>query len=100
MTRRSTAAPAPAPTIPKIPPTQVLGRLAALQTAPTAALKKQWRGLFGQEPPPRDPGPPPSPPGDRIPEPAHCRRWVSSWMAATWCCAASAPTADRWLARA
>ena len=29
MTRRSTTAPAPAPTIPKIPPTQVLPRLAA-----------------------------------------------------------------------
>lgn len=52
MTRRSTAAPAPAPTIPKIPPTQVLARLAALQTAPTADLKKQWRELFGKEPPP------------------------------------------------
>ena len=53
MTRRSTAAaPATVPTIPKIPPTQVLGRLAALQTAPTAALKEQWRLLFGKEPPP------------------------------------------------
>ena len=52
MTRRSTAAPAPAPTIPKIPPTQVLGRLAALQAAPTATLKEQWRELFGKEPPP------------------------------------------------
>ena len=52
MTRRSTAAPAPAPTIPKIPPTQVLSRLAALQAAPTAMLKQQWRELFGKEPPP------------------------------------------------
>jgi hypothetical protein len=52
MTRRSTAAPAPAPTIPKIPPTQVLSRLAALQAAPTATLKDQWRELFGKEPPP------------------------------------------------
>ena len=52
MTRRSTTAPAPASTIPKIPPTQVLGRLAALQTAPTADLKQQWRELFGKEPPP------------------------------------------------
>jgi hypothetical protein len=52
MTRRSSAAPAAAPTIPKIPPTQVLGRLAALQTAPTAELKEQWRTLFGKEPPP------------------------------------------------
>ena len=52
MTRRSTAAPAPAPTIPKIPPTQVLSRLAALQAAPTAPLKEQWRELFGKEPPP------------------------------------------------
>ena len=52
MTRRSTAVPAPAPTIPKIPPTQVLSRLAALQAAPTAALKDHWRELFGKEPPP------------------------------------------------
>ena len=52
MTRRTNTAPAPAPTIPKIPPTQVLGRLAALQTAPTADLKQQWRELFGKEPPP------------------------------------------------
>jgi hypothetical protein len=52
MTRRSTGAAAPAPTIPKIPPTQVLSRLAALQAAPTATLKDQWRELFGKEPPP------------------------------------------------
>jgi Protein of unknown function (DUF2924) len=52
MTRRSSAAAAPAPTIPKIPPTQVLSRLAALQTAPTAMLKDHWRELFGKEPPP------------------------------------------------
>jgi hypothetical protein len=50
MTRRSTAA--PTPTIPAIPPTQVLARLATLQTAPTADLKQQWRELFGKEPPP------------------------------------------------
>jgi hypothetical protein len=30
----------------------VLGWLAALQTAPTDALKEQWRQLFGKEPPP------------------------------------------------
>ena len=41
-----------APTIPKIPPTQVLPRLAALQTATAAELKDQWRLLFGKEPPP------------------------------------------------
>ncbi len=53
MTRRSTAAaPTTAPTIPKIPPAQVLSRLADLQTLPTAALKEQWRALFGKEPPP------------------------------------------------
>ena len=52
MTRRSTAAPVAAPTIPKIPPTQVLSRLAALQAAPIAQLKDQWRELFGKEPPP------------------------------------------------
>jgi len=52
MTRRSTTAPAPAPTIPTIPPTQVLSRLAALNAAPIADLKRQWRELFGKEPPP------------------------------------------------
>nr|WP_198370648.1 DUF2924 domain-containing protein [Roseomonas rosulenta] len=49
--RRQEAAP-PAPTIPKIPPAQVLPRLAALQTATAAELKEQWRVLFGKEPPP------------------------------------------------
>lgn len=49
--RRRQAAP-PAPTVPKIPPTQVLPRLAALQTATAAELKEQWRTLFGKEPPP------------------------------------------------
>ena len=52
MTRRSTAAPAAAPTIPKILPAQVLPRLAALPTTPIAQLKQQWRELFGKEPPP------------------------------------------------
>lgn len=51
MTRRSAVAgPAPAPTIPKIPPADVLGRLAALETTPTPALKEMWRQLFGKEP--------------------------------------------------
>ena len=49
--RRPEAAP-PAPTVPKIPPAQVLSRLAALQTATAAELKEQWRALFGKEPPP------------------------------------------------
>jgi len=49
--RRQEAAP-PVPTVPKIPPAQVLPRLAALQTATAAELKDQWRGLFGKEPPP------------------------------------------------
>jgi hypothetical protein len=40
-----------AATIPAIPPTDVLRRLAALQTASTADLKQQWRELFGKEPP-------------------------------------------------
>src|SRR3712207_8288503 len=54
MTRRSDASaqPAPPPTVPDIPPADVLGRLAALQTLPTAELKAQWRELFGTEPPP------------------------------------------------
>ena len=54
MTRRSTisAQPIPAPTIPKIPPTDVLRRLAALHAAPIASLKRQWLELYGKEPPP------------------------------------------------
>jgi hypothetical protein len=40
------------PTIPTIPPADVLGRIAALKTATTPALKQQWRELFGKEPPP------------------------------------------------
>jgi hypothetical protein len=43
---------APASTISGIPATDVLRRLAALKTAPTADLKQQWRELFGREPPP------------------------------------------------
>ena len=39
-------------TIDTIPPTDVLRRLAALERAPTADLKPQWRELFGKEPPP------------------------------------------------
>src|ERR1700712_1492635 len=41
-----------APTIPAIPPANVLGRIAALKTATTPDLKQQWRELFGKEPPP------------------------------------------------
>ena len=41
-----------ASTIPKIPPAQVLPRLAALKTAPIAQLKQQWRELFGKDAPP------------------------------------------------
>ena len=58
MTRRSTAkaeqhgAASPAPTLPKVPQAEVLPRLAALQAAPIAHLKRQWRELFGKEPPP------------------------------------------------
>ncbi|MBX9751608.1 MAG: DUF2924 domain-containing protein [Roseococcus sp.] len=52
MTRRSIAAAAAAPIIPKIPPTQVLSRLAALHAAPIATLKRQWLELYGKEPPP------------------------------------------------
>ena len=49
--RRGQASP-PAPTVPAIPPADVLGRLAALQTVPTPDLKQQWRELFAAEPPP------------------------------------------------
>ncbi len=56
MTRRSSAAAQatqpPAPILPAIPPADVLGRLAALRTLPTPDLKRQWRELFGTEPPP------------------------------------------------
>jgi hypothetical protein len=45
---------APTITFPAIPPTDVLGRLAALQTAATPDLKQQWRELFGKEPPPHN----------------------------------------------
>ena len=37
--------------IPAIPSTNVLRRLAALKTATTPDLKQQWRELFGTEPP-------------------------------------------------
>ena len=40
------------PVFPAIPKDTVLPRLAALQTAPIADLKQQWRTLFGKEPPP------------------------------------------------
>jgi hypothetical protein len=40
------------PAISTIPRTDVLRRLAALQTATTDVLKQRWRELFGKEPPP------------------------------------------------
>ncbi len=54
MTRRSNSASRnlTSPTVPAIPPADVLGRLAALRAVPTAELKRQWRELFGTEPPP------------------------------------------------
>jgi hypothetical protein len=52
MTRKAKSTTPPAPTIPAIPPADVLGRLAALKTTSTPALKQQWRELFGTEPPP------------------------------------------------
>ena len=56
MTRRakSMEVAAATPTFPAIPPTDVLGRLAALQTTTTPDLKQQWRELFGTEPPPHN----------------------------------------------
>jgi hypothetical protein len=48
------AAATPAQTIPAIPPTAVLPRLAALKTASIAELKQQWRELCGTEPPPHN----------------------------------------------
>ena len=54
MTRTTKPTPAAqaAFTAPGIPPADVLGRLAALKTAATPALKPQWRELLGTEPPP------------------------------------------------
>ena len=56
MTRGSSAAAKaaqpPAPVFPAIPPADVLGRVAALKAMPTPDLKRQWRELFGAEPPP------------------------------------------------
>jgi hypothetical protein len=49
--RRREAGP-PSASVPPISPAQVLPRLAALQTAPAAELREQWRALFGVEPPP------------------------------------------------
>jgi hypothetical protein len=37
--------------MPTIPATDILRRLASLQTASTSDLKQQWRELFGNEPP-------------------------------------------------
>lgn len=51
MTKRAATTPAP-PHIPKIAPTAVLGRLAALKTASMPELKQQWQALFAAEPPP------------------------------------------------
>ena len=49
------AAPTAAPTtFPAIPSANVLGRLAALKTAPAADLQAQWRELFGKEAPPHN----------------------------------------------
>ncbi|TCI00727.1 DUF2924 domain-containing protein [Roseococcus sp. SYP-B2431] len=52
MTRNAGRTAAATPTIPAIPKTDVLGRLAWIQTAPIAELKEQWRQLYGKEPPP------------------------------------------------
>ncbi|TCI00720.1 DUF2924 domain-containing protein [Roseococcus sp. SYP-B2431] len=52
MTRNAGRTAAATPTIPAIPKTDVLGRLAWIQTAPIAQLKEQWRQLYGKEPPP------------------------------------------------
>jgi hypothetical protein len=53
MTQRQDSATAiePHTAPPTIPATDVLRRLTALRTAPTADLKAQWRALFGTEPP-------------------------------------------------
>ena len=52
LSARASAEQPPAPVFLVIPPTDVLGRLAALHTLPTPDLKRLWRELFGTEPPP------------------------------------------------
>jgi hypothetical protein len=39
-------------TVTAIPPPEVLGKIAVLKRAPAAALKQQWRELYGTAPPP------------------------------------------------
>jgi len=111
MTRRSSTkakqqgAVPPAPTIPKIPTTQVLPRLAALKTATAAELKDQWRALFGKEPPPFNRPYLVSRLSYRVQELAYgglsrrigrgSRRWVNSWTAEMSSCAGSALTAGQ-----
>jgi hypothetical protein len=51
---KGATAAAAATTFPAIPPADVLGRLAALKTAPAAELQAQWRELFGKEAPPHN----------------------------------------------
>ena len=51
---KGAAATAAATTFPAIPPADVLGRVAALKTAPAAELQAQWRELFGKEAPPHN----------------------------------------------
>ncbi len=46
------AADDPPRVFPGLPAADVLTRVAALQHAPIAELKQQWRELFGKEPPP------------------------------------------------
>lgn len=53
-TLRGAAAPATPTRFPAIPPANVLGRLAALKTAPAAELQAQWRELFGKDAPPHN----------------------------------------------
>jgi len=49
---KATAVSPPAPNTPKIAPTKVLARLAALKTATTFDLKHKWREVFTADPPP------------------------------------------------
>jgi len=51
---KGAAAAATPTTFPAVPPADVLGRLAALKTAPAAELQAQWRELFGKEAPPHN----------------------------------------------
>lgn len=77
---KGAAATAPPTTFPAIPPADVLGRLAALKTAPAAELQAQWRVLVPQGGTAAQPGLPAEP--ARIPHPGTGLWWAEARDAA------------------